>query len=596
MTEKKISFAKVFWPSLVAAIIVSILGTVIFFLFLGGFVSSLSESPKKTIEKNTILHLTLNGEIGESSSAKFNPSSMNLDNKIGLVDLLYGFEKAKKDEKVKGLFIELKDAQCGISTAKEIRNAINDFEKSGKFVVAYNSGEIVTQKQYYISSAANENYGFPSSMMQFVGLGGEMMFFKNTLDMLDVEMQVIRGKNNDFKSAVEPFFLTKMSDSSRLQTERYMNNIWQNMLSDISLERKISVQELNSLAENFKIKRLSDAAKYKLIDDVKYRDEIMSILFKKSGVKKSSDFKLSSFEKYAKDKFKINQNIAKNNANIAVVLAQGDINVNGDGLSSTRICKDLREIRNNDKIKTVVLRINSPGGSALASDEIWREIKLLNESKKVIVSMGDVAASGGYYIAAPAHKIFAENNTITGSIGVFGVIPFTGKMFENKLGISFDEVKTNKHAVVSSNRKLNPDEIEIIQEEVDVIYEEFLERVASGRGMTKTQVNKIARGRVWTGSDALKIGLIDKIGGLNDAITFAKKTAGISEAKIVYYPKKKDNPFDQIFELLEEQDDEEAKVKIQKIPESFLKYYEVLQKLETMNGIQMRLPFTIEFN
>jgi protease-4 len=596
MSEKKISFGKIFWPSLLAAFIISLLGTLIFFIFLGSFVTSFSESPKKTIKKNTVLHLTLSGEIGESSSVKFDPSIMNLQNKIGLVDLLYGFEKAKNDEKIKGIFIELKEAQCGISTAKEIHDAINDFEKTGKFVVAYNAGEFITQKQYYISSAANENYGFPSSMMQFVGLGGEMMFFKNTLDMLDLEMQIIRGKNNDFKSAVEPFFLTKMSDSSRLQTKRYMNNIWQNMLNDISKERKISTRELNALAENFKIKRISDAVQHKLIDEVKYRDEIMDILKRKSGSKNVSELNLSAFEKYAKNKFKINQSIVDNNANIAVILAEGDITVNGNGLSSSKICIDLREIRNDKNIKTVVLRINSPGGSALASDEIWREVKLLNEKKKVIVSMGDVAASGGYYIACPAKRIFAENNTITGSIGVFGLIPYTGEMFEKKLGISFDEVKTNKHAIVSTNRRLNSDEISIIQEEVDVIYDEFLDRVASGRGMTKSQVNKIARGRVWTGSDALKIGLVDEIGGLKDAIAYAQKNAGISEARIIYYPKKKDSPFDQLFELLEDQEGSDTQLKTQKMPETLLKYYHVLQKLESLNGIQMRLPFTIQFN
>ncbi|MES2589006.1 MAG: signal peptide peptidase SppA [Bacteroidota bacterium] len=591
---KKVTFGRIFWPSLLAAFIISILGTIIFFLGLGGFVASFGETETKEIKNNSVLHLTLNGEIGESSSSKINVSSLGVETKIGLTDLLYGFEQAKSDDKIKGIFIELKAAHCGMSTAKEIRKAINDFEKSGKFVVAYNTGEVITQKEYYISSAANKSYGFPSSMMEFVGLGGEMTFFKNTLDLLEVEMQVIRGKNNDFKSAVEPFFLTKMSDSSRLQTTRYMNNIWQEMLSDISKERKVTVSDLNSLAENFKIKRISDAVKYKLIDAVKYRDEVLEILVKKSGQSSTDELNLTSFEKYAKKKFETNQLIVQNNANIAVLVAEGDVSIDGDGLSSTKICKALREIRENKKIKTVVFRINSPGGSALASDEIWREVYLLNKKKKVIVSMGDVAASGGYYIAAPAYKIFAEPTTITGSIGVFGVIPYTGKMFENKLGLSFDQVATNKHSVVSTNRKLTTEEIGVIQEEVDVIYDEFLSRVAAGRNMTKTQVNQIARGRVWTGSDALKIGLVDEIGGLKDAISYAAKISGAKVVNIVYYPKKKESPYDAIFELLEA-DEESVKVQ-QKLPQSILKNYEMLLKLESMKGIQMRLPYYFEFD
>lgn len=597
MTEKKISFGKIFWPSLLAAFIVSIIGSLIFFLGLGGIISSFSETPEKVVKKNTILLLSLEGEINETSSAKFNPNSMGVENKIGLTDLLFGFEKAKEDKQIKGIFLELKDAQCGMSSAKEIRNAIKDFQKSGKFVVAYHSGELVSQKQYYIASAAKENYAFPSTMFEFVGLGREMLFFKNTLDMLDVEMQVIRGKNNDFKSAVEPFFLTKMSDSSRMQTERYMQNIWNEMLDEISKERNIKSSKLNELAENFKIKRVTDAVHHKLLDATKYRDEVISILHKKVGTKSSDELNLSSFEKYAKDKFNDNQKLTQlNKPNMAVIIAEGEVSVDGEGLSSTKICKYLREVRLDKNIKSVVFRINSPGGSALASDEIWREVKLLKDKKKVIVSMGDVAASGGYYIAAPAHKIFAESSTITGSIGVFGVIPFTGKMLENKLGITFDQVKTNKHSIVSTNRKLTDEEITGIQEEVDFIYDEFLQRVADGRGMTKTQVNKIARGRVWTGSDAKKIGLVDEIGGLNEAIIFAKKEAKISEAKIIYYPKFKENPFDQLLEIIESQENEEQIFVKSKLPQTLLKYYEVFERLEKINGIQMRLPFAYELN
>lgn len=596
MTEKKISFGKIFWPSLAAIFIVSILGAFIFFIVLGGFISSLQGNRVSEITDNSILHLTLDGVVEETSSSKLDPFSMKIENKVGLNALLYGFERAKIDEKIKGIFIELKNVQCGISVAKEIRDAINDFEKSGKFVVAYNSGEIISQKEYYISSVANEIYGFPSSTMEFVGLGGELSFFKNTLDMLNVEIQIIRGKNNDFKSAVEPFFLTKMSDSSRLQIQRYINNNWEEMLKDISKERNISSIELNKLAENLKIRRVSDAVDYKLIDAKKYRNEVLEILRNKTKQRSIEQLNLTSFEKYAKKKFDNKQKIIiSENPNLAVIILEGDISVDGEGISSEKACKYLREVRTDNNIQTVVLRINSPGGSATASDEIWKEVDLLNKKKKVIVSMGDVAASGGYYIASPAHKIFADPTTITGSIGVFGMIPYTGKMFENKLGITFDQISTNKHAVLSLNRKLTEEEILIIQEEVDLVYTEFLERVASGRGMTKEKVDKVARGRVWTGSDALKVGLVDELGGLQDAISYASKKASLKTTKIVYYPKKKDDSFDKLLELLEEEQEESIKQK-SSFSNILLKNYQLLLDVESMRGIQMRLPFEFKFD
>lgn len=597
MTEKKVvTFGRVFWPSLLAVVIVSLIGMLIFFAIVGGIIGSFTEKPSFSISPKTVLHLTLEGDIAEKSNSKFNTSMMGVENTIGLSDILYGFERAKTDKNIKGIFLEIKGANCGMATAKEIRSAINNFEKSGKFVVAYLSGEMITQKQYYIASASNEIYAFPTSMMEFVGLGAELMFYKNTLDKLGVEVQVIRGKENDFKSAVEPFFLDKMSDSSKVQVKRYISSIWSDMRNDIATDRKIQASDLFSIAENMKIKRAQDATQFKLIDGAKYRDEIISLLVKKTG-QKTDALKLSSFEKYAKRKFKDNQTLAKvDNSNVAVLIAEGDISVNGDGMSSEKLCKTLREIRANKDIKTLVIRINSPGGSALASDEIWREIKLIKQKMKVIVSMGDVAASGGYYIATPANYIFAENTTITGSIGVFGVIPYTGKLFEDKFGITFDRVSTNKHSVVSTNRRLSPEEMSIVQNEVDEIYKEFTSRVAEGRGMSIAQVHKIARGRVWTGSDALKIGLVDELGGLEKAIAYAIKASKIKDAKVIYYPIEKENPFEPILEILEEQENEEILVKSKTLPNEFVKYYEQLLKIESYKGIQMRLPYELKID
>lgn len=599
---KKLTFGRIFWPSLVAVLIASIVSLILFFVILGGFVGSISETTPYMVHDKSVLHMTLEGQIAENSDSKFDPASMGFEQKIGLSDILYGLETAKTDNKIKGIFLEIKDLQCGFATAREIRNAINDFEQSGKFVVGYNGGEVITQKEYYISSAANENYGFPTSTMEFVGLGSELMFFKNTLDKLEVEMQVIRGKNNDFKSAVEPYFRTEMSDSSRLQINRYISSIWTDVRNDISKDRKISAAELNDIAENLKIHRATDAVTYKMLDAVKYRDEVIALLAKKAGVKNVDDLKLPAFEKYAKTKFYNDQkkynkeNGMGGTPNMAVILAEGDVSVDGDGLTSEKICKYVREARMDKNIKIIVLRVNSPGGSALASDEIWREVQLANKKKKVIVSMGDVAASGGYYISSPASTIFAEPTTITGSIGVFGVIPFTGNLLQNKLGLTFDRATTNKHAILSTNRKLTPEEFATIQSEVDVIYAQFLSRVSEGRGMTVEAVNRIARGRVWTGADAINIGLVDKLGGIKDAISYAAKTANIKDMKIRYWPEKKVDVFQELIEEYTQKDDAQIKVKGSEMPEALKMYYNQLKKLEQLNGIQMRMPFDLNLN
>lgn len=594
MENNKIKFGKIFWPSLIAALIVSVIGTLIFMVAAGSLIGGLSEKEPYFVKNNTVLHLTLEGGIAEKSDSKFNKSDFSFNNKIGLSDLLFGFKKAAEDDNIKGVFIDISNVECGYASAREIRNAINTFEKSGKFAIAYNSGEVITQKNYYIASAANTNYGFPTSAMEFMGLGAELSFFKNTLEKLEVEMQVIRGRNNDFKSAVEPFFRDNMSDSSRTQIERYLTSIWKDIRKDISNDRKIDEKILNEIAENASVHRAEDAVQFKLIDGLKYRDEVIEIIKKKVHVKKGDDLELIAFEKYSKENFSDDQVITiDDDPNIAVILAEGDVSTDGEGLTSKDICKLFQEVRKNKSIKTVVFRINSPGGSALASDEIWREVKLTNKVKKVVVSMGDVAASGGYYIAAPASAIFAEPNTITGSIGVFGMIPYTGKMMSNKLGLTFDRASTNKHSVMTTNRKLTEEEIQLIQVEVDQIYDQFLARVAEGRGMTVQQVNAIARGRVWTGRDALKIGLIDELGGITDAINFAAKKAKIKDAKVLYYPERKEGLLDEMIEKLSE---EETQAKLSssnktELPIALLNYYKQLQNLEKNSGIQMRIPY-----
>ena len=594
-TKKVISFGKVFWPSLMASVLVLTLLVIFFSVLVGGFFSG--PAPFE-VKDQTVLHMTLKGQIGESSKSEFNPSSFQMDQQIGLADILYGFERAAEDKRIKGIFIELEGAQCGYATAGEIRDAIVKFqEESGKFVLAYHKGEAVGLKQYFIASAAKESYGFPSTMFEFGGLGAELMFFKGMFDKLDLEMQVVRGSNNDFKSAVEPYFLEKMSDSSKHQIERYLTSMWDDIRQTISDSKGISSADLNMYADSTYIRRMNDAVTYKLIDAVKYRDEIMEIVAEHAGAKDVESLELMAFEKFAMKKFENNQKVvsgsSNSNANVAVILAEGGVTTTGDGLASDKITKLLRQARMDDNIKTIVFRVNSPGGSALASDEIWREVILAKEVKPVIVSMGDVAASGGYYIAAPATRIFAEPMTITGSIGVFGVIPYTGAMLENKLGLSFDRVSTNARSVLTTNKKMSPEEFQIVQDEVDYIYDEFLQRVADGRGMTKEQVNVIARGRVWTGKDALEIGLVDELGGLKDAIAYAAKEAGIDTPKVQYLPEIKKDPIQEVLEALAEQ--EETSVK-GSIPAELMEYYNRLRALENYVGIQARLPYELKLD
>jgi protease-4 len=589
----KVSFGRVFWPSLVASIIVLVLIFFFFFAIIGGVVGS---KPAYTVGDKAVLHMQLNGPINENSSTDFDPMTFNVKSTLSLSQILFGLESAARDESVKGLFLEIGSPQCGYATAMEIRRAIKAFEDSGKFVVSYFQGEAIGMKQYFIGSAAGEMYGFPTSMFEFMGLGAELMFYKGMFDKLDLEMQVIRGTDNHFKSAVEPYFLEKMSDSSRLQIERYLTSLWEDIKTDINEVRGIDVAELDMIADSAYIRRVNDAVEYGLLDEAMYRDEVLLLIKEKLALEDEDELNTKGFAQYASKKFNL-RNLLRTGAksNIAVILAEGGVVKSGDGLSSDNITKYFKEAREDDNIKAVVFRVNSPGGSALASDEIWREVMLTKAEKPVYVSMGDVAASGGYYIAAPATKIFAESTTITGSIGVFGVIPYTGAMLENKLGLSFDRVGTNTRSVLSTNKKLDEKEMRILQEEVDFIYDQFLDRVATGREMSKENVHKYARGRVWTGKDAQKIGLVDEIGGLKDVIYYAAMNDSIdsSEIMVQYYPKPSIEPWMEILEGLNS-DNENTSAQQSGVTQEFLDLYDRIRRIENYIGIQARLPYEIK--
>lgn len=599
MNEGRISFWRIFWPTLVAVLIAFIVWVLFFFGVIGGIVAVFSNDKEDSMDKKTILKMSLKGVITENSDAQIDPYSFSIERKTGLSDLLYGLEKAGKDENISGIYIELDGLNCGVSTARELREALIHFQKSGKFVVAYSAGELITLKQFYLTSAIKENYAFPTTRIEFLGLGTQYSYFKNMLDKLGVQIQVIRGRENHFKSAVEPFLFSQMSDSSRLQTQRILNQVWSTMRSDISNSIQVDTAKLATLATTASVNSATEAHKLHFFKKVAYHDEVLEILKEKVNASSFDDLKFYDFEKYARTNFYKDQALKTvSKPNIAVILAEGGIAVSGDELSSDNVASYIREARLDKNIKTIVLRVNSPGGSALASDIIWREVYLANKAKSVVVSMGDVAASGGYFIACPASYIFAQPTTITGSIGVFGVIPFTGKFFEDKLGVTFDNVSTGPHAVLSTNKKLSPQEIGIIQTEVDVIYNQFLGRVSEGRKLTMNQVHKIARGRVWTGSDAKKIGLVDELGSLKDAINYAAKKKKIQDIRLKYWPLKELDPFEELVDQFESmKEDKKSNMFVStKLPSYIRKYWSELKQLETYSGIQMRLPieYTLE--
>lgn len=593
MSEQRISFGKLFWPSFLAVFIAGLVGMIFFFLILGGIIGSFGEfGPEPlALQDKTVLHLKLAGTIQDESDETFDPTAFRLDRTIGLPEIIVGLQEAAQDSKIKGVFLEMKNPTMGMSTAQELRRAISDFQKSGKFVVAYLAGEQVGQLDYYVSSVCKEIYGMQGSTFLWSGLHAESYFFKKLLDELQIGVMVVRGKENDFKSAVEPFFRTEMSDSSRLQMQVLLSELWGHTRNEIAKTRGLDSVLLDSLANNLSVRNLTHAASQKLLTKTMYRGEVLALLKKKVGIEENTPLRLQAFGKYARDTFHDNQLLAKQEQHIAVILAEGDVSTEGEGVSTTRMTKMLRQVRDNDDVKAVILRINSPGGSALASEEIWKEVSLTAAKKPLYVSMGDYAASGGYYIATPALKIYANPTTITGSIGVFGIIPYAGDFFQNKLGITTDEVHTHQFGTLSLTRQLSPEELGFMQEEIDHIYGQFLKRVSNGRKMKTKTVQKYARGRVWTGVAAQQNGLIDELGGLKDVILALQKKVGARE--VVYYPQKEVDAFSNFLELLDEElETENTKVSTQ-IPEELVVYYQKYAQIKKMKGLQMRLPFML---
>lgn len=587
-------FFKMMFASMLAMLVTFFITMLIFIAVIGTIVSSATSTTEKVVDvkNNSILHLQLNYQIKDRTSnnpfENFDFSTFEAQDNLGLDKILANINKAKSDDKIKGIYLDLTSLNTGMASIEEIRNALKDFKKSGKWIVSYS--EVYTQSTYYLASLSDKIYLNPAGLVEMRGLASQLMFFKNALEKLEVEMQIIR--HGKFKSAVEPYMLEKMSDSNREQMELILNTAWGSMLKDISESRKISIEKLNEIADGIKIQTAKDAVEFGFVDKVLFKDEVLDDLKSRVGAATYDDINYISLRKY--DNAKVEENKSKND--IAVIYASGDI-ISGkskDGsMGSETISEAIREARLDENVKAIVLRVNSPGGSALASDVMWREVVLAKKAKPVVVSMGDVAASGGYYIACAANKIVADEKTITGSIGVFGVIPNAQAMFNNKLGITFDVAKTNKHGdIMTMFRPLTAEEKDIIQLGVENIYDDFITKVGEGRGMSKEQVDSIGQGRVWTGLDAKKIGLVDEIGGMEKAISIAKDLAKLTDYKTVAYPKQKD-PIEQFF--LEMAGEAEAKIIKTYLGENY-KYYQKVQTMSTQTGYMTRMPYEIDFH
>lgn len=586
-------FFGAFFGSIFGIIIATLLAI---FITIAAVRSSFNDTFKEkeevsAVKPNSIIKLTMEGEIAERE--KENPfrefgdigafgGSMGL----GLNTLTEKIRSAKEDQNVKGIYLYIKNIQAGPATILELRNALQDFKKSGKFIYSYS--ENYSQREYYLASVATKVFLNPQGSMEWKGLGASLMFFKNTFQKLDIDVQVFR--HGKFKSAVEPFLLDKMSQANRYQSEIFLNSIWNTLLDGVAKDRNLSREELNRIANNLEI-RFPEDAQGKFVDAIAYEDEVVAALKNSIGMKSDEKLKFVDFNKYEAKK-----DVKGKKEKVAVIYANGNISGgegNDEEIGSDRIAKAIKEARLDNKIKAIVLRVNSPGGSALASDVIWREVMLAKKVKPTVVSMGNYAASGGYYISCAADRIFAQPNTITGSIGVFGIIPNFQKMFANKLGITIDTVNTNKYSDIASGlRPVSPKEFDYIQSSVEKVYDTFTKRVAEGRQMSQAEVDSIGQGRVWTGADAVRIKLVDELGGLEDAVAYAAEKAKLKEYKIIELPKQK-NPFDDLFGRKESE--VETRLLKRNLGSMYI-YFKQLQTILQMEGVQARLPFEMVIN
>jgi len=566
----------------------------VFFLFLGLIASVASLTRKDVVEvaPHSVLHFSFESEVvdrgGQNPIDNMDYLSLSFSQTTGLNDLIRNLRKAKEDENIEGVYLDMGIVQAGWATIGEIREALEDFKESGKFIISY--GEAYSQKAIYLASVADEVYLHPEGAIDFRGLNAELIFLKNMLDRLGIEPQVIR--HGKYKSAGEPFFLESMSQENREQTLAYISSIWNNVLGDIARSRGATINHLGGVADDFLTRNAELSLASGMIDGVLYQDEVMELLNGKMARDKDDKVNLVSLAQYNRAPLPKSMVAPRPRDKVAVIYASGNI-LPGAGsertIGSAGMAKAIREARLDEGVKAIVLRINSPGGSAMASDVILREVTLAAREKPVIASMGDVAASGGYYIASRADRILASPTTITGSIGVFGMIPNMKDFFNQKLGITFDNVKTNEYADLASvSRPLTRAEEMIIQEEIERIYDTFVGHVAEGRDMPAGTVDELGQGRVWSGAEARQHGLVDEFGGLRDAIEQAAEMAELETWRVVEYPERKD-----FLTRLMEDFGGISERRLQHRLGPAYHYYRQVEEMNRMTGMLMRLPYEL---
>jgi len=577
----------------VFATIVGIFVFTMLFFFGILFIGAVFGGEEDTIEvkENSVIELNLS-EIQYDYAGKFSDPWVTLfsnETEIGLTDVIAAINAAKTDDNIKGISILNNYSSIGMAQSKAVRDALEDFKKSGKFVLAYSNS--YSQQEYYLNSVANSVYLNPVGDMEFKGLSSDLLFFKDFQDKTGVKMEVIR--HGKYKSAVEPFLENKMSDANREQITALLNSIWNSVTIDIAKSRNITVQKLNEIANGLLARTPEMAKAQKLVDVVAYEDVYHNAIKKLLKVNTKEDYESVSIIDYTQNY--ITTSVPTDAVNeIAIIYAQGDIE-SGEGdvniIGEGAMRRSIIEARNNEDVKAIVLRIDSPGGNALTSDLIWREIELAKKVKPVVVSMGNYAASGGYYIACNANTIFAENNTITGSIGVFGILPnFSG--LSTKMGIHSEQVNTHQNAGNYNPFAPIDEKFKAVTlEGVEKVYTTFVTHVAKGRKMTFAQVDAIAQGRVWTGSDAIKLGLVDKIGGLDDAVKEAARMSKTSKYNTKNYPEYEKN-FDEFLENFPFAKTKENFIK-EEIGEENYKVMEQIKRIQNYKGIQARMPFEI---
>lgn len=583
-----------FLRNLLASILGFFIATGIIFLVMLLFIgiASTNEEDVVVIKDNSILEINLDKPLKDyGGKYSFVDFDYNYADYTGLYTIIKAIQHAKTDNHIKGISIKNTNLiNGGYAGLKNIRDVIEDFKSSGKFVYSYANG--YNQKNYYLSSVADSVFLNPVGDVDFKGLASEVLFYKDLQEKTGVEMQVIR--HGEYKSAVEPFLQNYMSDANREQLTELLSSLWKTITEDIAASRSIDITTLNTIADNLDARTPELALQNHIIDKAYYRDQYEGLLRKESDTPSDKELETVGIYEYAR--YAANKGFFKSSDNeIAVIFAQGEI-IDGEGnneaIGPELIINALRKARGNDNVKGIVLRVNSPGGSALASDIIWREIEITKLSKPVYVSMGHYAASGGYYISCGAEKIVAEPLTITGSIGVFGVVPNIKKLAEN-WGIHSEQVGTNKNSADYSVFKgLTDHERATIQEGIEDFYKTFVTKVAEGRGMTFDQVDQIARGRVWSGTDALNNGLIDELGGLNETIAMLAKDKGFEDYKIITYPEYENS----IEEILSRFGLAKAKITESILEEEFGEEYQLLKKLkslQTAKGIQAKLPYEL---